>query len=125
MNGDRRKFNGSNSFRDNHEHAQFVAGDATWVNEFEPIEYEHTQFFDRLLFEFFKYNVCCAIVGTFSAFRAGVFSSFNTVILAIADTKTLFWTKFYREMGGRITLFGSGRSTSYDRQLELHLSNIS
>jgi hypothetical protein len=49
------------------EHLQSVAGNATWVNEFKPTDYEHKQFFDTLLKKLFMLNVCCAVVGTFPA----------------------------------------------------------
>ena len=49
MSEGRRKLNGFDSFTLTHENLQSVAGNAMWVNEHEPIEYEHTQFFDPLL----------------------------------------------------------------------------
>lgn len=108
MDGDRRKFNGSDSLRETHIHLQSIAGNATWVNEFETIEYERKQFFDRLLLELFKQNVCCAIVGTFPAFRAGIFSSFNNVTLAIANTKDPFLEKIIQRNGGPHNSFWVG-----------------
>jgi hypothetical protein len=53
-----------------HEHLQSVAGNATWVKELKPIGYKDKQFFDLLLKELFRFNVCCATVGTFSAYMA-------------------------------------------------------
>lgn len=95
MSGDTITFNGSDSFRETHEHLQSVAGKATWMNEFKPVTYEHKHFFDRLVGEVFKFNVCCVIVGNFVAFRAGVFSSLDTVTLVIAVTNNpLFGSNF-------------------------------
>jgi hypothetical protein len=73
-----------------HRRVQSAVGNVTWITEFTPIEYMHINFFILLLQEFFERGICCAIVGTFPTYLAGVFSSFDRLILAVAVTTSSF-----------------------------------
>jgi hypothetical protein len=82
------KFDGSSSMLETYRRVRSNCGpNAAWLTEFVPIYYEHINFFVLLLEEFMRQGFCCAIVGNFPAYLAGIFDSFNRVKLAIVVTR--------------------------------------
>jgi hypothetical protein len=69
------------------------------MNEFQLICYDHKDFFEQLLKELFMHGICCAIVGTFPAYTAGVFCSYGTATLAIAVTDIIVLDKRLQRNG--------------------------
>ena len=51
---------------------------AVWLSEFTPARLEHLGFVNRLLQTLCELDICCALVNTYPAYVAGVFSLFST-----------------------------------------------
>jgi hypothetical protein len=64
-------FDGSCTLHTAHHHVQSVAGTATWLSDYVPIRYETRHIIERLLSEFFDFDICCRISGPFPAYAAG------------------------------------------------------
>jgi hypothetical protein len=83
-----------------------LLGNARWIDEFNPIAYENTGFFHDFLKHLNNLNICCAFVGSFPAYTAGVFFSHNVPTLAIAVTNSFLLDKILQRNGGRYHSFG-------------------
>ena len=82
------EFDGSSSMLETYRRVRSNCGtNAAWLTEFVPIYYEPMNFFVLLLEAFMWHGICCAIVGNFPAYLAGIFCSFNRVELAIVVTR--------------------------------------
>jgi hypothetical protein len=77
-----------------------LVGNARWINEFNPIEYENKGFFNDFLKHLNNLNICCAFVGTFPAYTAGVFHSHNVPTLAIAVRDSFRVDNIFQRNGG-------------------------
>jgi hypothetical protein len=64
------RFDGS--MIETHGKIQSAGGNVGWITEFKPVEYARKIFFILLLKEFFRCSICCAFIGTFPAYLAGV-----------------------------------------------------
>ena len=71
-------FDGSDSLFRNQQDLVNRAGHAMWLTEFTPARLDLLGFVNRLLQTFCKLDICCALVNTYSAYFAGVFSLFST-----------------------------------------------
>ena len=54
---------------------------------------------------FFRCNICCAIVGTFHAYLARMFRSFNNIVLAIAVTNNPELDRTLEGNGGLVSFW--------------------
>jgi hypothetical protein len=60
-------FDGATTLTDAHDNLQSRAGNATWINEFQPVvEGPKRQIAEVLLWLFHQLSVCCTIVGEFA-----------------------------------------------------------
>jgi hypothetical protein len=80
------KFDGSQSLMKCKEHLMSMYGYGIWLDDFRATHHKYKEFFTQLLKGLFTFNLCCAIVGGFLAYVAGLFHSFDSVTLAIAVT---------------------------------------
>ena len=97
-------FEGSNSL---FEIQQFlvqgnIAGHALWLPHFTPVRIDHRSFVNRLLKTSCALNICCALMGTYPAYVAGVLSShyvdsLRLSQLCIARTKSPILDNIYRK----------------------------
>ena len=79
-----KEFDGSSSLFDIHQNLQPYAGNAIWLTKFQPKKQEHLNFVRLLLCTLFKLDICCAISGSYTAYVAGIFSSYFAVTLCVA-----------------------------------------
>jgi hypothetical protein len=86
-----KKFSGSSSLTDTHDYIQGRAGNATWVNEFNPVVKDNRKLIaDVLLWLCFNFELCCAIVGDYAMYIAGRLASppnFLTIYIASTPQK--------------------------------------
>ena len=61
--------------------------EAVWIPEFCPKQHQENQIIQIILNLFYVHNICCAIVGNFPLFLAGILSEFDEVFLCVANTK--------------------------------------
>jgi hypothetical protein len=59
-------------------------GNAAWLMEFKPTKNNHINLCILLLTEIVRHRICSAIVGTFPAYLAKIFRSFDRLEFAIA-----------------------------------------
>ena len=79
-----REFDGSSSLFETHQLLKTIAGYGIWLTKFKPINHEHRNFIELLLQTLCTLGICCAISGIYTAYIAGVFSSYFAVTLCIA-----------------------------------------
>jgi len=81
------KFGGSTSFTDAHDTIQGLAGNATWLNEYVPVEEDRIA--EVVLWLCHSVGLCCTIVGPYAMYRAGKLASRpNSITLYIASPQT-------------------------------------
>jgi len=82
------KFEGSTSFTDTHDTIQGVAGNATWLNEYEHRDQDRIA--EVMLWLCHSMGLCCTIAVEYAMYRAGkVASRPASLALYIASPQTL------------------------------------
>jgi hypothetical protein len=71
------------------QYLQSMAGTATWLTEYVPIQYETRYIIERLLRKFFDFGIFCQISESFSEHTAEKFHFFTTVTLWYLNNKFL------------------------------------
>ena len=66
-------FGGSTSFTDAHDTVQGLQGNATWLNEYVPVEEDRIA--EVMLWLCHSMGLCCTIVGEYAMYRAGKLAS--------------------------------------------------
>ena len=59
------------SIVDAHDALQITVGNATWLNQFSPVEGRQKLIAEALLWLFYKLGLCCTIVGDFAMYIGG------------------------------------------------------
>jgi hypothetical protein len=94
-----KRFGGFNQLLDFQDKLRSLTINTSWLNEFQPIDYDKKRFIHDLLAHLWILKICCAFVGLFPAYTARVFRSYGGIaILAIAVTDSHLWTKFCKEL---------------------------
>ena len=87
-----KKFSGSSMMTDAHDSIQGLAGNATWVSEFNPVVGDSRKIIaEALLWLCFNLELCCAIVGDYAMYIAGKLASppdFLTIYVASSAQKS-------------------------------------
>jgi hypothetical protein len=79
-------FDSSTSYLSIYRELRKVASIASWFTEFRPIRFPAREIIHLLMLDFFKFNMCCFMSGSFVCFLAGILRSFKAITMHIVLT---------------------------------------